>query len=340
MSMEEITPSQEVSTPTDEPIALDIEGAVDALADLPDDELGFDADPLGEVSTPPSQEEEAEAAVEETEPESEEDASDEDAETKDNPEDAELFEVTLPGGDKAELTLEELGKGYSRETDYVQKTQALSTERNEFREAASTAVADLAKQREQVAEAMEFWLSQNPVGERPDRSMLEPNSPNYDPDKWHLLNAEFDERSTIEQNARQQREIADRDRQVMEEKRFVAYQEDQKNQLLKAWPEWADEARVPELSKEVGGILEGYGFNPDEIGNIFDHRVYLLARDAAKSKKLNENAPKIRRKLAAKPKPTRGGARVAKGGSNTALSENLRKTGSVDSAAKLFENYI
>ena len=55
-----------------------------------------------------------------------------------------LVEVTLPGGNKQQVTLDELQKSYSREADYTRKTEVLSAERR-----------DLAAERDQMREAVQ-----------------------------------------------------------------------------------------------------------------------------------------------------------------------------------------
>ena len=68
-------------------------------------------------------------------------AQDDEVET---PDADDLYEVTLPGGVKAQVTLNELSRGYSREADYTRKTEHLAQQRRE-----------LAAERESVQQAVE-----------------------------------------------------------------------------------------------------------------------------------------------------------------------------------------
>jgi hypothetical protein len=60
--------------------------------------------------------------------------------------------------------------------------------------------------------------------------------------------------------------------------------------LLARVPEWRNaEKATPEKQAIVRDLADHYGFTPDEIGSLIDHRMLLVARDAAKYRELMRN---------------------------------------------------
>ena len=137
-----------------------VEEAHDALLSLmnPDGEL------LQEEEAPPTEEEESteetqdESLEEESEEESEEsdeEDDEEEAEESDEEEEEELLYAVKVDGEEQEVSLDELLKGYSRQSDYTRKTQDLSTERREMeslQEKYNSEMAQIQAERQQYTE--------------------------------------------------------------------------------------------------------------------------------------------------------------------------------------------
>ena len=122
---------------------LTIDEAADQIADLPSSLLDFDD---GETEPEAVQQEEAPAPEEaeasepeeaenteaEDDPDEGEDEAESEEEAPQEDQDDPVYEVTLPGGEKTEIPVSELVRGYSREADYSRKTAALAEDRRAF----------------------------------------------------------------------------------------------------------------------------------------------------------------------------------------------------------------
>ena len=85
-----------------------------------------------EESTEETQDESLEEESEEESEEPEEEGDEEETEESDEEEEEELLYAVKVDGEEQEVSLDELLKGYSRQSDYTRKTQDLSTERREM----------------------------------------------------------------------------------------------------------------------------------------------------------------------------------------------------------------
>lgn len=118
----------------------DDDDGTSGLLDTADEYEGYTDDDVVEDSDEGTEDQDAEDAGEGQEGEQEVEAPD--ADEEEAPEDdGPSFEVTLPGGEKATVSLSELVAGYSRTSDYTRKTQALAAERRNLADAAAMQAA-------------------------------------------------------------------------------------------------------------------------------------------------------------------------------------------------------
>ena len=92
---------------------------------------------------------------------------------------------------------------------------------------------------------------------------------------------------------------------IMQQQQFTQQQHlaAQQQMLMQALPAWNDGEVMKKESTQIQSDLSARGFNPQEIGNLSDHRLLLLARDAMlyrqsqagkdSTVKAVRNAPKI-----------------------------------------------
>lgn len=168
---------------------------------------------------------------------------------------------------------------------------------------------------------------------RPDMDLVNPQSPNYNPELYYqqLVQAEriTQLRATMRQEAeRVEKEAAETNRLVLE-----ARMHREKAEAQKLWPELADPAT---RSKIVDEFSRAYKFTPDEVKAIADHRVLSVIKDALAyraSLAKKETAVKV---VTAKPKLVRGQARNSQTGKQAAFasaSDRLSRSNSLDDAA-------
>lgn len=116
--------------------------------------------------------------------------------------------------------------------------------------------------------------------------------------------------------------------------RMQAYQQARQQHdqaFLQMVPEWQDRSRATEESQKVQQYLAYRGFQPEEIGSIYDARVRVVALDAMRWAEHQARNEQAKGKLRAAPKrvlsPGRGGAPGAASAKNvTRLVEKARKS--------------
>ena len=283
-------------------------------------------------------EEQDEEDTEELVDEEELEFDDEDGEEETEVEEVEeqpVYRVTVDGSE-IEVTQDELINGYSRQQDYTRKTQELANQRKTIEQQSQEL-----QQRDaiyaQLLPKMEAQLKGELVNE-PDWDSLYNDDPIafvrekqiWDEKKEKLKAAEAEQqRLQQEAYAKQQEQIA---QQVQEGQQ----------KILEIIPEWknAEVAQKEKLAIRDYGI-NVLGYLPQEMDAIYDYRALLGLRNAWLNSKTVE---------ATKKKPTqKAPARVARPGTTTRkksvapakrAKQVLAKTGKVQDAAKVFEQFL
>lgn len=261
-------------------------GLVGFLSDTPEKREPKDDEPLNTDEAP-----QEDTADEETDG-----LDDEGDEPEDEPTPVETkvtFKVKADDGteETVEFTPEELPAALMRQKDYTRKTQALA-------ERETQAVQFLQSKHEEVRNQYmeQAAFARNAVeqmaGFRSESEMAQ--LAQNDPAAWVAENQRQGQiRSflgTLDNNIRREREQAGAQAQ--------AHQSRQYQQMIEAsWTELAKEKiDRPALVKIYESTVKHFGFRPDEMGNITDHRVVKMMRDAAAYRELKAKAPEVTRK--------------------------------------------
>lgn len=269
---------------------------------------------------------EAEASESDTE-EGEAEPDEGPAEAEDDEIEGEYLEFTHPDGSTVRVAPDEYAEGYLRVEDYTRKTQALGHERREFQ----NRVQEWEAQKAQEAELLAQFQTQRPE---------------YDPDDpfgSYQRQQEWDaENAKRTQFIQQQRARQAQARQQM-------LQEEQAR-LMRALPEWRDpKVRAAEQAEMVQIATEVYGFRPEEVEGILDHRAVRILRDAVKGRKSQAQSATVKEKVKEKvkkappKKPVKPGAAAKpKAGGDprkARLVKQFRHSGkAADAAAVLMED--
>jgi hypothetical protein len=318
------------------------------------EKLGSDHPAFAEPEEPeapggpaPTAEEEPDEGDEDDAEESEEEA--EEAETEDESEDEgepaqkdgepQLF-PREPGG-KEMVTLEELQQGSLRTADYTRKTQALAAEK-------ATELTALRTARQQYAgllERLEKAVAEE-VPAEPDWDRIRAE----DPDGYAARYADH-QRAVSRVRAVQ----AEQDRVAGEEQRdqvaqWNAHLATEEQALVGKVPEWKD----PEVSKRDRGEMATYaqttyGYTPEDLSNVADHRIMVLLRKAMLYDKQHSKGEKVLREKVKVAKVLTPGTKQAgaeKGGRPSRrkalqrAQKELARSGRVSDAARVFENLL
>ena len=246
-------------------------------------------------------------------------------ETQTELEEPELHRVKV-SGQELEVTLDELKAGYSRDSDYRQKTHTLGLEKKDLeaekgglRQTYDTRLSEL---NDMIATADGFIRQQQ--GSK-DLQRL------YDEDPTSAAKLDYQLRE-------QQKQI-----DGMKSKANDAYQRqygeylDAQRQLAAAKiPEYSDPDKADQFKTNMRTSLRSYGFNDGEIGSLADHRFLMVIRDAMSYKSVKDKRPIAQKRVANAPKVVKAG--VAKSGTGSGRENirnkigRLKKTGHIKDA--------
>ena len=215
-------------------------------------------------------------------------------------------------GEEREVSLDELRKGYMMESDYRKKTSEVSERRAQIEQKESQIDAQL-RQAEELLDlevsALESEEMQQLREDDPDQYLREVDRVKAKADSLAKLR---DERAA--ENAEKTKERAAQELEL----------------LTRAIPDWIDEDKRREEGAKVFQHLEKLGYSQEELGNLLDHRVLVLARN---SMLLNQNLDTKR--VNTPPKTQKPGTTTNTSGADEKLKaarSRLRKTGSMRDA--------
>lgn len=226
-----------------------------------------------------------------------------------------------------EVTEDELLKGYSRTADYTRDKMQLAEERKRFETEELQAVR---QERQQYAETLgqlaEAIRALQPA--EPEWSTIPPEQLPQRLQEWrstqkHLeqIQGERQRLAALEAEA-QQRDLA-------------AILQQERTKLHAAIPDLADPEKGKALEAQYVTYAEKYGWTPDELRSVPDHRLLVLLDKAMRYDQQQAKAPTIQNKIEralVTPKP--GSKTTAKPRDRFAEAKNrLRDSGSTEDAA-------
>lgn len=113
--------------------------------------------------------------------------------------------------------------------------------------------------------------------------------------------------------------------------------------LFKAIPDWRDESKFKQAKGRILSYMAERGFSEQELTSLMDHRALLVAYDAARFRESQKALKASAKQLGQKPKVAKPGASTTPAQANDeatkALRQQLKKSGRLDDAAKLFERF-
>lgn len=325
-------PTPQASAPSG---PLNMDQAVQALAAILPEEGQQDG---GETQESQPQEDVTAAVVDESldiEDGSPEEAPTDQPELEEDTQDEakpEIFTVKVDGKE-VEVTLDELQKGYSRTQDYTRKTQQVA----EARKAAEAELQAIRAEREQYAQLLGALSEQVKTAADPkiDWDRLYNEDPIEYVRQREVMRENREKAAAIQ--AEQQRLAEISQKEQMEQ--FQAVKAKESDALLEALPTWKDPAKAKAEKAMLVEFGQKMGFTPQELGNIYDHRVVLALRKAALYDQMQAKRQGIKPVVNNGPKPAKPGAagRVSQMSDSARATQRLAKTGRVQDAASAIE---
>ena len=246
-------------------------------------------------------------------------------ETQTELEEPELHRVKVQG-QELEVTLDELKSGYSRDSDYRQKTHTLGLEKR-----------DLEAQKNSLRQSYDTRLSElNELIATADATVRQQQGSEdlqklYDEDPTAASKLDYQ----LRQQNRQLEEVKSRAREA-QANQYNEFLDTQRELAATKIPEYSDPNKADQFKLNMGNSLRNYGFHDSEIGSLADHRFLMVAKDAMSYQNLKDKKPIIQKKVANAPRVVKAG--VAK--SNTSSGREgirnkigkLRKSGHIKDA--------
>jgi len=285
------------------------------------------------LDQPQEQENMEEQSQEETSEDVSQDAEQMDTQEKQDSTEEELYKVKV-NGQEYDVTLDELTNGYSRDADYRQKTEILANEKKQFQ-------SESEKQRQNFSQKMtELNQVLNDA-----QQQLNDETNNVDLEK--LYEEDPTEAARIEHRLRKKQEklnLAMEKAQSEQKTQFESFLKDQQNKLVSKMPEFNDPTKASQLKSSMKSTLNFYGFNDQEVAQVYDHRIVMLVNDAMKYRNLQKAKPNIAKKISKPGKVFSSGVKQSKDDLNSKSRKEklsrLRKSGSVKDAQSIFLDMI
>lgn len=199
----------------------------------------------------------------------------------------ELYKVVVDGQEQ-EVTLDELTKGYSRQSDYTRKTEKLSQDRKSVEEknAEYTRLNEEAKiKRDQYENQLQVLSQQLQTTEQNvdmDRLYQE------DPAEYVKQKAEQDRRKELLQASEQEQNRIRAEKQQESDKVYSQYLDNERKLLAEKLPIYGDKDKGPEFIKNLTSYAKSIGYTDQEISMLVDHRAVMMLANAYRYDKLKK----------------------------------------------------
>ena len=197
-----------------------------------------------------------------------------------------LYDVTVNGINQ-KVNLNELMKGYSRESDYTKKTMDLSNQRKEvesMQENLKKEFDAVKSSRDQYATQLDILTNNLQQEEKVNWDQLYQE----DPAEYVRKKAESDKRKEALDNARQEQKRIQQEQQAEQEKVYNEYIANERKILSEKLPQYADKNKSVEFTRRLTNFAKESGYSDQEIAMMVDHRAVLLLADAYRYNQLKK----------------------------------------------------
>lgn len=297
---------------------------------------GDEAPDEGQVEAQPVEMQEDEG--DDYEPEQyDEDGTDEDSDEEYVPEEPKRFKVKVHG-EELELSEDELINYAQQGADYTRKTQQLAEQRKAL-EAEMRSVEEAKQLRDAYADRLQMieqLLSAQDSTE--DLEALKEN----DPVGYAVKVAELQQREKQLQAVQQERYRIAQEQQAEQAQQLQQFMAYQAQELAKALPEYADPEKGEKLRGDMRKFAKSIGFSDEELSMVRDARQVMTLYKAMQYEKLQQAKPQVTKRVSEAPKTLKSGNGVKSTDTDKIkrAKQQLRQTGRVKDAAKLWESFL
>lgn len=287
-------------------------------------------------SEPPEPEEEPDAEADEseegdTEPEADDDAEDEQSED---------FELQYNG--TTEKVPKDRAKALAQQGLYYERNQAQVDQHWKQAQEAVQAVTQQLQAVPELQEASALVSMYQKAVESIDIAEMQQLATD-DPAKYLAKLAEYNTLNRRLQESQAKREQVAQQFAESQQRFQSETLKREREALFKAIPDWRDEGKFAQAKSRILGYMAERGFSEQELSSLMDHRALLVAYDAARFRESQKALKASAKNLGKKPAVAKPGASTTPAQANDEqtkkLREQLKKTGKLDDAAKLFERF-
>tara|TARA_Y100000588_G_C14277448_1_gene935071 strand:- start:6738 stop:7772 length:1035 start_codon:yes stop_codon:yes gene_type:complete len=296
------------------------------------------------ASTEEISDEESEAVQEDESEEVEESDESESEEPEEvEEEEPEIYAVRVDG-EEVEVSLDELLNGYSRQSSFTKKTQQLAEDRKameSLQQQYNSEVAQIQQERQQYAEYLQNIIENSQLDQwgSVDWEALKRD----DPIEFVTKREEFREAQEKVQRLQQEQQNAQQKAHQAQQQQWADTVKSEHAALVEKLPDWGKPDAQRELAGKLRDYAKGQGYQDAEIDTLVDHRSFIVLNKARLYDELQGSDVKAK-KLKNKPRVIRGGKGVTKTAEakqkRTSQKNRLKKSGRVEDAAALFEDFI
>ena len=314
------------------------------LSLLPPEEEKPEEEKVEPTEVEESQPEEEDESFEEEE---EEEASEEEdeSESADEEDEEELYAVTVDG-EEVGVNLDELMRGYSRQSDYTKKTQQIAEEKKQMealRNQWQNEISHAQSERNQYVEALNQVVQQSMSGLEEYAGFDWATLKEEDPLEYVTKRDEFREKKERIQGMQQEQARLQHQQQAEMKQAYTQAVHQEVQKLSEIIPEWSDPESRKKMSSNIKEYALSSGYTQEEINSLIDHRSVIVLDKARKYDEMQKANPKAK-KLKNKPKVVRSGSGTTKRDSlrskRNDQMKRLQGSGHVRDASTLLEDFV
>ena len=243
-------------------------------------------------------------------------------------------------GEEVDVTLDELQKGYSRQADYVRKTQKLAEQRKEV----ESELSQLQKFSEKSAQYDEGLRQIEELLSQPDNQEDLQKLKQTNPQAYAIKLAERSEREQQKAKVQAERAKVQQEQQQLQQQQIQKHLKRETDILNEVLPEMKNPKTKQNVMQEIMKGAKKLNYTNEELSNVYDHRNVLTLLYASRYLALKDSQPEVFKKMKSAPKIMKAG--VAKATSQTQSDKikraktQLKRSGKVRDASKLFEQLL
>lgn len=224
-----------------------------------------------------------------------------------------------------------------RESQRDKGFQEKSTEIAELKKSFEAEKQAIEQERLKYADYLAAQINQA-LPEKPAVELLNPQSPNYNPEQYHLQKAQYDDAMTHQEALKSQYGQMMQEQQKAHQEQFQAFVTEQNEILTRTLPEWSQDG----FKDRILSYATSNGYVPEQLQQASAMDIKTLTK-AMKYDALMAKKPSVQEKVKTVPKVAKPGSKAGQSAKFEAKQARLKKlqtSGSLDDAAAVLGDLL